>query len=65
MEQELEQARKEREIQGSKNRYTANPWLEFTGWVEHLQKFTRENLLKTIQPVRSEMLREEEIAVGE
>ena len=35
---EIQKAREEREMEGNTNRFIANPWLEFTGWEEHVWK---------------------------
>ncbi|TIA28291.1 hypothetical protein D6C78_10812 [Aureobasidium pullulans] len=64
MDQELEEAKKERDIQSNRSRYMANPWLDFVGWDDHLQKFKSEVMLKYVWPTRQEMTVEEEAAAG-
>ena len=50
MDAAVEAARSRRKIDGSSNRYIANPWLSFTEWPQHLAGFQREELLATIRP---------------
>ncbi|KAF2225369.1 hypothetical protein BDZ85DRAFT_309724, partial [Elsinoe ampelina] len=37
-------------IQGPGNRYEVNPWLEMTGWIQHLTGFKQLQVLQAITP---------------
>ncbi len=41
-------------MEGNTNRFIANPWLEFTGWEEHIWKCVRQELIDSIQPAAGE-----------
>jgi len=50
-----DEVRKKREIEGNSSRYQLNPWLDFTGWEDHLKGFEKESILSIIRPAFNEV----------
>jgi len=61
---EMNKRKAEKVINGPGSRYEANPWLEMTGWVEHLAGIKKRKVTKVIQPTEMEMTDEERVVVG-
>ena len=60
--QGLLKSKEKQVIQESRSRYEANPWLEMTGWVEHLAGIEKKKVWKVVQATEREMTDEERLA---
>ena len=59
---EMEKRRECQVIEGEGSRYEANPWLEMTGWVQHLAGFEKKKVINAIRPTEGEVTNDEKQA---